>query len=272
MRYLFLSVLVVCVIGVMVPSVFANHSKEMPCHDANGFQLECPETWHPNIPLGVKFPAPNFESEFSDGTWWDTKDGLTIGELYANWYSSLEHDPGFIKIVSGDGKDMLLYYVTIDCSECTEPWEDKPQNYLMYDGKDRKFEPITSSILNWNDNIVENPNFSWSEDCSPLPVTVQPGIIDRMKVCFEIPKNSDHFKFTDSSLGYTYVIALFDRSGTIFTLTEVRSGEETISSIPEWVKNNAGWWIEGKISDTEFTMALQYLVKTGIITVNLTSV
>jgi len=33
-----------------------------------------------------------------------------------------------------------------------------------------------------------------------------------------------------------------------------------------------GWWIEGKISDTEFTMALQYLVKTGIITVNLTSV
>ena len=44
---------------------------------------------------------------------------------------------------------------------------------------------------------------------------------------------------------------------------------ETISSIPEWVKNNAGWWIEEKISDTEFTMALQYLVKTGIITVNL---
>ena len=44
------------------------------------------------------------------------------------------------------------------------------------------------------------------------------------------------------------------------------------SSIPEWVKNNAGWWIEGKISDTEFTMALQYLVKTGIITVNLSNV
>ena len=44
---------------------------------------------------------------------------------------------------------------------------------------------------------------------------------------------------------------------------------ETESSIPEWVKNNAEWWIEGKISDTEFTMALQYLVKTGIITVNL---
>jgi hypothetical protein len=42
-------------------------------------------------------------------------------------------------------------------------------------------------------------------------VTVQPGIIDKMKVCFEIPKNSDHFKFTDTISGYTYVIAILDR-------------------------------------------------------------
>ena len=55
----------------------------------------------------------------------------------------------------------------------------------------------------------------------------------------------------------------------IIKIPYTESGEETVSSIPEWVKNNAGWWIEGKISDTEFTMALQYLVKTGIITVNL---
>ena len=57
----------------------------------------------------------------------------------------------------------------------------------------------------------------------------------------------------------------------IIKIPYTEPGEETISSIPEWVKNNAGWWIEGKISDTEFTMALQYLVKTGIITVNLSS-
>jgi len=55
----------------------------------------------------------------------------------------------------------------------------------------------------------------------------------------------------------------------IIKIPYTEPGEETISSIPEWVKNNAGWWIEGKISDTEFTIALQYLVKTGIITVNL---
>ena len=43
----------------------------------------------------------------------------------------------------------------------------------------------------------------------------------------------------------------------------------SITNIPDWVKTNAEWWISGKISDTEFTVALQYLIKKGIIVVNL---
>lgn len=37
--------------------------------------------------------------------------------------------------------------------------------------------------------------------------------------------------------------------------------------IPEWVKNNAGWWSEGKITDQDFTSGLQYLIKEKIIKV-----
>ena len=55
----------------------------------------------------------------------------------------------------------------------------------------------------------------------------------------------------------------------IINIPYTESEGEMESSIPEWVKNNTEWWIEGKISDTEFTSVLQYLVKTGIITVNL---
>ena len=47
---------------------------------------------------------------------------------------------------------------------------------------------------------------------------------------------------------------------------------DTITSIPDWVKTNAEWWITGKISDTEFAVALQYLIKKGIILVNLPTV
>ena len=57
----------------------------------------------------------------------------------------------------------------------------------------------------------------------------------------------------------------------IIKIPYAEPGGETESTIPEWVKNNAGWWIEGKISDTEFTMALQYLVKVGIIKVDVST-
>ena len=47
---------------------------------------------------------------------------------------------------------------------------------------------------------------------------------------------------------------------------------DVITSIPDWVETNAGWWVAGTISDTEFALALQYLIKKGIITVNLPTV
>jgi len=36
-------------------------------------------------------------------------------------------------------------------------------------------------------------------------------------------------------------------------------------SIPDWIKNNAKWWAEGKISDFEYTQAIQWLINEGII-------
>ena len=37
--------------------------------------------------------------------------------------------------------------------------------------------------------------------------------------------------------------------------------------IPEWVKNNAGWWSDGQIDDTTFVQGIQYLIGNDIIRV-----
>jgi len=37
------------------------------------------------------------------------------------------------------------------------------------------------------------------------------------------------------------------------------------SMIPEWIKNNAGWWSEGAISESDYISSLQYLISEGII-------
>ena len=55
----------------------------------------------------------------------------------------------------------------------------------------------------------------------------------------------------------------------IIKIPYTEANDISTTEIPEWIKNTAGWWAVGAIDDTEFTLALQYLVKAGIITVNL---
>jgi len=39
-------------------------------------------------------------------------------------------------------------------------------------------------------------------------------------------------------------------------------------SIPKWIKNNAAWWSDQQISDSDFVSGIEYLIKNGIINVS----
>ncbi len=41
--------------------------------------------------------------------------------------------------------------------------------------------------------------------------------------------------------------------------------------IPQWIKNNAKWWSDGTISDSDFVKGIQYLVQNGIVKVTASS-
>ena len=44
-------------------------------------------------------------------------------------------------------------------------------------------------------------------------------------------------------------------------------GMEREQNVPDWVRNNAGWWADGLISDDDFVSGIKYLVEQGIIRV-----
>jgi len=48
-----------------------------------------------------------------------------------------------------------------------------------------------------------------------------------------------------------------------------KSSDNTVSSssIPEWIKSNAGWWANGEIDDTTFVQGIQFLIKEGILNI-----
>ena len=52
-----------------------------------------------------------------------------------------------------------------------------------------------------------------------------------------------------------------------FSLEPTSTPTESVTAIPGWIKNNAGWWADGTIDDNSFVSGIQYLVKAGIIQV-----
>ena len=64
----------------------------------------------------------------------------------------------------------------------------------------------------------------------------------------------------------TIIITSFLLIGTQSTLAL----DSSQKPIPEWIKNNAGWWAEGKIFDASFIAGIQWLITNDIITVSST--
>ena len=73
----------------------------------------------------------------------------------------------------------------------------------------------------------------------------------------------------DSS--YTFKVSAINSEGTgkesnPVSITPKASSSSSIK-IPQWVKTNAGWWAEGKISDAEYAQAIEYLINEKVITI-----
>jgi len=54
-------------------------------------------------------------------------------------------------------------------------------------------------------------------------------------------------------------------SGSLETLTPTPAESET--SIPSWIKNNAGWWADGMIPDDAFVSGIQWLISNGVMNI-----
>ena len=40
------------------------------------------------------------------------------------------------------------------------------------------------------------------------------------------------------------------------------------NAIPDWIKNNAGWWAAGQIDDNSFVEGIQFLIKEGLMKIS----
>ena len=67
------------------------------------------------------------------------------------------------------------------------------------------------------------------------------------------------FAFYSSPDDYYDIVPEFYRAVSSFSL------ETNSEKIPNWIRNNAGWWATDQISDSEFVTGIEFLIKNGII-------
>jgi len=97
---------------------------------------------------------------------------------------------------------------------------------------------------------------------------------DKSKIKLDIPpwiKNSAKWWSTDATTTNEFLRAiefLINQRILIIPDTAQSPSESTGSGVPSWVKNNASWWANDVIGDSDFVSAIQYLISQGIIQID----
>jgi hypothetical protein len=67
---------------------------------------------------------------------------------------------------------------------------------------------------------------------------------------------------TESGIAWLYVFGRVEEKQSIN-----EQPTETEIHIPDWVKKNTSWWVDGTLSSTDFLKGIEYLIQRGIISV-----
>ena len=62
-----------------------------------------------------------------------------------------------------------------------------------------------------------------------------------------------------------YLLTFFIILASVILIPNAFAQETT--NVPNWIKNNAGWWADGLIDDLAFLQGIQYLIKEGIMVI-----
>jgi len=185
----------------------------------------------------VQFSLEGSELEMKEGvseTGWKFNSGL--GKIGGK--ESKESSPTSVILSQ---KDRVLVMVGSLQPEGDELTADLPQLHevakIVWDKMDKKIstvsEPVKEKVPGW----IKNNAKWWSEG---------------------------QIGDSDFTSGIQHLIK--EKIINIPDLPE-QASETAEEKVPDWVKNNAGWWADGLISEDDFVNGIKYLVEQGIIKV-----
>ena len=125
----------------------------------------------------------------------------------------------------------------------------------------RPGETVNATII--TSKLMENNIVYWFEDPSGNH-SEQISLVTYASNTFTIPHMSEINSLQGSwkihvKYGTVESFAVFGISG------EPVSSEKMTVSVPDWIRNNAHWWIEEQITDDDFATGIEFMIKEKII-------
>ena len=119
-----------------------------------------------------------------------TPGGDRINSIYT-------HKIDRVRMVEGNNSYLILADMTIhNNNSYPKKLHISNTHITLLDFMGREFSMVTSDDVQVF-GTTTRANFNWNEKCPHLNVTIQPDVSRQVRLCYEVPKDSDHFRMTE---------------------------------------------------------------------------
>ena len=134
---------------------------------------------------------------------------------------------------------------------------------IMFSGNVNKYDEgrvLQISIFDSNHNLIV---------IREIPVNADATFSDKIMVNEKFLAGDYTLKAQYGTTKTTIAVMSFVISSDATVIANDESmDQKSPGAIPGWIKNNAGWWANGKIDDNSFVQGMQFLIKQGLMKIS----
>ena len=162
------------------------------------------------------------------------------------------------------------YKANVTCKRTYGAGNDIPFEITFFDDNGELVKDINYAISVWDPN-GQQIYLNTGEETTPyLGIKASEGI--DTQTIYILSKGMYSINLALTGTGFTnwknFVVseATFEigKAGEVLEPSTTPTPE---TSIPDWIKNNAGWWADGQIDDGSFVSGIQWLISNGVMTI-----
>lgn len=192
---------------------------------------------------------------------------LVVSVLFTSYNASAEEIPNWVK-----GKIKLWTLDKVEDNDFADSLVELNKRDLL---KLQSITPVKNSYIlpKYGETVFIKIDGRVNDFGRTSPVTLVITRPDGIRTQYTIPVIESGAYSTSIPISYDFPIGTYQVNA--YHNNELPASSFYVQNylkIPPWIKNNAKWWLDGKISDSDFLGGIQYLIRQKIISLDVVDI